>query len=58
MYVTRSHSTDPEPLATAPSVDIEDQLSNLRIDGYDVAFVRRVALLPTEIAERPGASDE
>lgn len=41
-------------LATASSV--EDELRNLRIDGYDVVFVRRVALLPAELDERPSAT--
>ena len=52
MNVTRSHTVGGDPLGSSPTVDIEDQLRDLRIDGYDVSFVRRVALLPAEIVER------
>ena len=31
---------------------VEDELRDLRIDGYDVVFVNRVALLPAELDER------
>jgi hypothetical protein len=36
----------------ARAASVEDELRDLRIDGYDVVFVQRVALLPAELDER------
>jgi hypothetical protein len=33
------------------SLSVEDELRDLRIDGYDVVFVQQVALLPAELIE-------
>lgn len=38
--------------ASSTALSVEDELRDLRIDGYDVVFVQRVALLPAEIDER------
>ena len=39
------------------AMSVEDELRDLRIDGYDVVFVQRVALLPAELVERSGATN-
>ena len=54
MRITRSPEVGAD---RAASMTVEDELGNLRIDGYDVVFVRRVGLLPAEIDERATAAE-